>query len=80
MESLSSKSTLTRRQQEVATLVSAGLSNKEIGRRLNLAEGTVKIHLHAIYSKLRIPNRTMLALLAVQNPFGERGVASRVVV
>ncbi len=57
---------LTRRQQDVVTLVSAGLSNKEVGQRLNLTEGTVKVHLHAIYSRLGVPNRTMLALLALQ--------------
>jgi hypothetical protein len=42
-------------------LVSEGLSNKEIGRRLNISEGTVKIHLNKIYGKTGISNRTMLA-------------------
>jgi len=34
---------------------------------LNLAEGTVKVHLHRIYRKLGIANRTALAILAHQN-------------
>ena len=41
-----------------------GLSNKDVGRRLNLSEGTVKVHLHNIYSKLGVKNRTALVVLA----------------
>lgn len=33
-------------------LVSEGLSNKEIGRRLNIADRTIKVHLHHIFQKL----------------------------
>jgi two-component system nitrate/nitrite response regulator NarL len=56
--------TLTRREREVMLLVADGLSNKEVGRRLNLSEGTVKIHLHTIYQKVAVTNRTALANLA----------------
>lgn len=52
---------VTAREQEVIGLVSQGLSNKEIGRELDLSAGTVKIHLHRIYQKLAIHNRTALA-------------------
>jgi DNA-binding NarL/FixJ family response regulator len=55
--------TLTSREWEVATLIAKGLSNKEIARLLNAREGTVKIHLHNIYEKLAIKNRTVLALM-----------------
>jgi DNA-binding NarL/FixJ family response regulator len=55
--------TLTPREWEVATLVAKGLSNKEIARHLNASEGTVKIHLHNIYTKLGVKNRTVLALM-----------------
>ncbi len=46
-------------------LVSEGLSNKEIGRRLNVTDGTIKVHLHHIFQKLDISNRTSLAALAI---------------
>ena len=44
---------LTPREHQITTLVSAGLSNKEIARQLYLAEGTVKVHLHNIFQKVR---------------------------
>jgi two-component system, NarL family, nitrate/nitrite response regulator NarL len=43
---------LTERERQIVRLVSEGLSNKEIGRRLNIANGTIKVHLHNIYQKL----------------------------
>ena len=52
-------SSLTSREAEIARLVSRGLRNKEIARELHLSEGTVKVHLHHIYEKLR---KTQLAL------------------
>ena len=55
---------LTPREREIALLVCTGPSNKHICRQLNLSEGTVKIHLHNIYEKLAIRNRTQLAVLA----------------
>ena len=36
----------TPREREIIDLVSLGLSNKEVGRQLDLQEGTVKVHLH----------------------------------
>ncbi len=56
---------LTERERQIMRLVSEGLSNKEIGRRLNLADGTIKVHLHHIFQKLDISNRTVLAALAI---------------
>jgi DNA-binding NarL/FixJ family response regulator len=58
--------TLTQREGEIMRFVCAGLSNKEIGRELNLSDGTIKIHLHHIYQKLAIHNRTALAFLAAK--------------
>lgn len=55
---------LTDRERQIIRLVSEGLSNKEIGRRLNIADGTIKVHLHHIFQKLEISNRTALAALA----------------
>jgi two-component system nitrate/nitrite response regulator NarL len=51
---------LTDRQQQVATLVCAGLSNKMIARKLGVSEGTVKVHMHMIFQKLNVHSRAEL--------------------
>jgi DNA-binding NarL/FixJ family response regulator len=56
---------LTCRERQIVLLVAEGLSNKEMCRRLGLSEGTVKIHLHNIYEKVGVNNRTALAAMAV---------------
>jgi len=56
---------LTERERQIMRLVSEGLSNKEIGRRLNITDGTIKVHLHHVFQKLEIDNRTVLAALAL---------------
>lgn len=58
---------LTVRERQIMSLVSEGLSNKEVGRRLNISDGTIKQHLHHIYQKLEISNRTVLAALAISH-------------
>ena len=58
--------TLTWRQQEIVKLICQGLSNKEVGRRLSLSEGTVKIHLHNIYVRIGLRNRTALTAFALR--------------
>ena len=52
---------LTPRQHDVLTGIVRGLANKEIARELNIAEGTVKIHLAALFSHFDVRNRTELA-------------------
>lgn len=49
---------LTAREQLVVELLSRGLSNKGIGRRLGIGEGTVKSHVKAIFEKLCVTSRT----------------------
>jgi DNA-binding NarL/FixJ family response regulator len=49
------------RQRDVLDCVRRGLSNKEIARELDIAEGTVKIHLAALFSHYGARNRTELA-------------------
>lgn len=48
---------LTERQRDVLKLIARGLSNKEIGRELNISEGTVKMHVAAILRTIRATNR-----------------------
>jgi two-component system, NarL family, nitrate/nitrite response regulator NarL len=62
---------LTERERQIARLVSQGLSNKGIGRLLNITDGTIKVHLHNIFQKLEIGNRTVLAIFA-QRSLGSR--------
>jgi RNA polymerase sigma factor (sigma-70 family) len=58
---------LTARERQIVQVMAEGLTNQEIAQRLRLAEGTVKVHLHRIYRKLGIANRTALAILAHTN-------------
>lgn len=53
---------LTPRQSQVATLVAQGLSNKEIAFRLELTQGTIKEYIFQTFKKLKISNRTELAI------------------
>ncbi|MER9949490.1 response regulator transcription factor [Mesorhizobium sp. M0047] len=57
-------SRLTGRETEIADLVSRGLRNKAIAQRLHVSEGTVKMHLHHVYEKLRLGGRAELAWMA----------------
>jgi len=55
-------SALTQREQQICDLVCAGHTNKEIGRRLAIAEDTVKKHLKHAYAKIGIRRRAQLLL------------------
>ncbi|MEZ5503248.1 MAG: response regulator transcription factor [Halioglobus sp.] len=56
----------TPKQQEVFQLLMLGVPNKIIAKRLELAEGTVKTHLHSIYQILRVHNRAQAILRSQQ--------------
>jgi len=58
---------MSAREQEIMLLVAEGFSNKQLARQLNITEGTVKIHLHNIFKKADVTNRTALAAFARQN-------------
>ncbi|HEY3291610.1 MAG TPA: response regulator transcription factor [Anaerolineae bacterium] len=62
--------TLTEREMQVLELVAQGLSNKEVGLRLNLAEKTVKHYLTAVLQKLHVRSRVEAALLAQRHGIG----------
>ncbi|WP_437880199.1 response regulator [Pseudomonas sp. LRF_L74] len=55
---------LTPRQCEVLDLMSRGLSNKMIGRRMNLSENTVRVHVQATLAALQVSSRSEAAFVA----------------
>lgn len=64
---------LTRRQMEVLKYLCCGMSNKEIAAQIHLAEGTVKIHVAAVFHALNVNNR--LEAVRVAEQLGLVGVA-----
>jgi DNA-binding NarL/FixJ family response regulator len=57
---------LTPRQQEVLRCLARGQSNKEIAYQLGLSQGTVKIHIAAIFRAYKVRNRTQAVIAAGQ--------------
>ena len=57
---------LTGRQRDVLQLITQGLSNKEIARTLNIAPGTVKIHVAALFGKFGVRRRSAVAVAGAQ--------------
>ena len=57
---------LTRRQRDVLYLIVQGKTNKEIARSLGLGEGTVKIHVAALFGKLGVRRRAAVAVAGSQ--------------
>jgi DNA-binding NarL/FixJ family response regulator len=55
---------LTDREREVLVLVASGLANKQIARRLGIAEKTVKTHLTNLFQRIGVVDRTQAALWA----------------
>jgi DNA-binding NarL/FixJ family response regulator len=55
---------LSPREREVLCCLADGMSNKEIGRRLEISEGTVKNHMSQVLGKLQVMDRTQAALRA----------------
>jgi DNA-binding NarL/FixJ family response regulator len=53
----------TPREREVIQLIVRGLLNKQIAYMLNMAEGTVKVHIKNISRKYGLRNRTQIALM-----------------
>jgi DNA-binding NarL/FixJ family response regulator len=61
-----SSTQLTKRENEILHLLSKGLLYKEISDQLNISTGTVRQHIHNIYEKLHVQNRTE----AINKAFG----------
>ncbi len=71
-----SHNALSPRERQVMLLAAKGFANKAIALELNVAEGTIKLHLHRVYQKLGIRSRFALAVLARNLPSessGKRG-------
>ncbi|MGW4704582.1 response regulator [Streptomyces sp. NPDC004285] len=64
---------LTAREQDVLGAVADGLSNAEIGRRLVIAEATVKTHLLRVFAKLDVSDRTHAVVVALEKGLLTRG-------
>ena len=56
----------TARQRDVLRLIVKSMSNKEIARALNLGEGTVKVHMAALFRKLGVNRRAAVAFVAAR--------------
>ncbi|MFZ6776930.1 LuxR C-terminal-related transcriptional regulator [Undibacterium sp. Ji83W] len=66
---------LTAREREVLSWLPHGLTNADIGDRLGIARGTVKIHVERIIHKLGLQDRTQVAALAVELGLGTSGTS-----
>jgi DNA-binding NarL/FixJ family response regulator len=62
-----SASGITEKELDIITLVAEGLSNKEIATRLYLSEGTIRNGLSTILEKLKLRDRTQLAVFYYKN-------------
>lgn len=58
---------LSKREWEVLKLIVKGSSNQRIAEQLNIADKTVKSHVRSILFKLKVPDRTNAAVLAIKN-------------
>jgi DNA-binding NarL/FixJ family response regulator len=59
---------LTTREREIADYARRGLSNKQIALALKISEGTVKAHLHSVFSKLGVTGRVQLVIQSFASP------------
>lgn len=66
-ESTSATAGMSARELEVLSLIGLGLPNKEIARRLDITERTVKGHLTSIFREIGVSDRTQAALWAERN-------------
>lgn len=60
------KSRFTRREQSVLSLVSEGLTNRQIGEQIGVSEGSVKATVQQLFSKLGVRSRSRLVRIALE--------------
>lgn len=61
------KYNLSEKECDIIKLIAGGLSNKEIGEKLFLSQGTIKNYVSAILSKLELRDRTQIVIFAFKN-------------
>lgn len=59
--------TLSARQREIVNLIASGKTNREIADTLGITESTVKNHVHVLFAKLGVTNRTKVAMIALNH-------------
>jgi two-component system, NarL family, response regulator LiaR len=64
---------LTERESELLSLLSTGMTNRELGSHLYVSENTIKTQLRHLYEKLGVRNRAQAAALAGQGILGDHG-------
>ena len=57
---------LTSRESDVLRLICAGLSNREIGQTLHIAETTARDHVYSLMRKMNVRNRTSCAVEGIR--------------
>ena len=58
---------MTNRQMDILRLLAVGKTNRQIGKHLDIAENTVRVHLSAIFENLGVKTRTEAVFVAVRN-------------
>jgi len=68
---------LTERESEILSLLSSGMTNRELGSNLYVSENTIKTHLRSLYAKLGVRNRAQAASFAEQGILGDHRPQTR---
>jgi NarL family two-component system response regulator LiaR len=70
---------LTERESEILSLLSTGMTNRELGSKLYVSENTIKTQLRSLYSKLGVRSRAQAAALAEKELLGDHGRQAKLV-
>ncbi len=60
---------LTRRERDILQLITLGMTNKAIARKLSITESTVKVHVKHLLKKMKLKSRVEAAVWALQNGY-----------
>lgn len=68
---------LTQREREIIAVASCGLPNRQVAKKLNLSEATVRHHLSSVFAKLGVANRGELIIFAYRHGLADEEVRHR---